>query len=148
MKLTAPPPEPSAASAQEIGDLLQEPLIVEFPTGIPGFEACRRFVLIASADLSPLGCLKAVDSPEASFLVIDPTLLYFGYDVTLSEVERARIDAAIDDPLLWLAIVTVTGQGAIANLRAPVVINPRRMVGSQFIRDRDEYPVEFSINLG
>lgn len=148
MKLTEPLVEPSAENTPALAGLLQEPLVVEFPAGIPGFEACHRFVLIASADLSPLGCLKALDSPEASFLVIDPTLLCFGYDLTLSEFDRARIGATIGDSLLWLAIVTVTGQGATANLRAPIVINPRRMVGYQYIRDREDYSVGFSINLG
>jgi flagellar assembly factor FliW len=139
----APSPAPAPSAAE-----FQESLVVEFPAGIPGFEACRRFVLVASADLSPLGCLKAVDSPDASFLVIDPTLLYFGYDLTLGEFERARIAVDVDEPLLWLVIVTITESGATANLRAPVVINPRRMLGCQFIRDDQDYPVQFSIGLG
>jgi flagellar assembly factor FliW len=83
-----------------------------------------------------------------SFLVIDPRLLSFGYDITLSEPERARIGAGPDEPLLWLAIVTITESDATANLRAPVVINPGKMLGCQVIRDNDQYPVQFVINLG
>jgi len=122
--------------------------VVEFPSGIPGFESHRRFVLIASAELSPLGCLKSVDSSDVSFLVIDPRLLSFGYDITLSELERARLGAGPDDPLLWLVIVTITESNATANLRAPVVINPGKMLGCQVIRENDQYPVQFVINLG
>ena len=133
---------PANASTPQTGPDL---LVVEFPAGIPGFESCRRFVLVASAELSPLGCLKALDSPDVSFLVIDPTLLYLGYDLTLSEFERARLGASPDEPLLWLAIVTITENEATANLRAPIVINPRRMTGCQFIRENDEYLVRFPI---
>jgi len=122
--------------------------VVEFPAGIPGFETHRRFVLIASAELSPLGCLKSVDSSDVSFLVIDPRLLSFSYDITLSDFERARIGAGPDQPLLWLAIVTITEHDATANLRAPVVINPGKMLGCQVIRENDQYPVQFVINLG
>lgn len=122
--------------------------VVEFPSGIPGFESHRRFVLIASAELSPLGYLKSVDSSDVSFLVIDPRLLSFGYDVTLSEFERARLGAGPDEPLLWLAIVTITERAASANLRAPVVINPSKMLGCQVIRENDQYLVQFAINLG
>jgi flagellar assembly factor FliW len=122
----------------------QESLVVEFPAGIPGFETCRRFVLVTSPDLAPLTCLQALDPPEASFLAIDPTLLDPGYDLTLREFERARLGAG-DEALVWLAIVTVADKTATANLRAPVVINPRRMLGCQFIRDDSEYPVRFSI---
>jgi flagellar assembly factor FliW len=133
----------STASEQPV-----ETLVVEFPSGIPGFESYRRFVLIASADLSPLGCLKAVDASDVSFLVIDPNLLALNYDLTLSEFERARIGASADEPLLWLAIVTITEKEATANLRAPVVINPSKMIGCQVIRDNDQYPVQFAIGLG
>src|SRR5229473_3285407 len=128
---------PANASTPEIEPDLR---VVEFPAGIPGFEGYRRFVLVASAELSPLGCLKALDSPDLSFLVIDPTLLYLGYDLTLGEFERARIGASADEPLLWLAIVTITEKEATANLRAPIVINARRMTGCQFIRENEDYP--------
>ena len=120
--------------------------VVEFPAGIPGFEMCRRFVVIASPELSPLSCLQSLDPPEASFLTVDPRLLDPQYDFTLREFERARLGAAVDEALVWLAIVTVAPDGgATANLRAPVVINARRMVGCQFIRDDHEYPVRFPL---
>ena len=140
---TVAPLKPSTGPEQSI-----DKLVVEFPSGIPGFESHRRFVLIASAELSPLGCLKAVDASDVSFLVLDPRLLFFNYDLTLSEFERARIGADADEPLLWLAIVTITEKEATANLRAPVVINPSKMIGCQLIRDNDQYPVRFAITLG
>ena len=80
--------------------------------------------------------------------MIDPQLLRLKYDLTLRDFERARLAAMPGDRLLWLAIVTVTSDGASANLRAPVVINPRCMLGCQFIRDDDGYPVHFQIQLG
>jgi len=138
----------AAATAAGAVEQFVETPVVEFPSGIPGFEAHRRFVLIASADLSPLGCLKSVDSSDLSFLVIDPRLLSFGYDLTLNDFERARLEASPDDALLWLAIVTITEKQATANLRAPVVINPAKMLGCQVIRENDQYPVEFVISLG
>ncbi len=130
--------------ADAAGAAAGEPLIVEFPAGIPGFETCHRFVLVSSPELAPLACLQAVDPPAASFLTVDPRLLEPGYDLTLREFERARLGAG-DEPLLWLAIVTITNGEATANLRAPIVINPRRMTGCQFIRDEVEYPVRYSL---
>lgn len=146
MTRTASPAAPVNASTAVEHSL--ETMVVEFPSGIPGFESHRRFILITSAELSPLGCLKSVDSSDVSFLVIDPRLLSLGYDRTLNAVERARLGAGADDPLLWLAIVTITEKEASANLRAPVVINPAKMIGCQVIRENDQYPVQFAINLG
>lgn len=122
-----------------------EPQVVEFAAGIPGFETCHRFVVITSPDLAPLSCLQSLDPPEASFLLVDPRLLDPSYDVSLREFERVRLGAAVGEPLLWLAIVTVADGKATANLRAPIVINPARMQGCQFIRDDDRYPVHFPL---
>lgn len=126
------------------GSPAHEPAIVQFPAGIPGFESCRRFILVATPELTPLGCLQALDPPEPSFLTIDPRSLDPGYDCELREFERARLGAT-DEPLVWLAIVTASGRRATANLRAPVVISPQRMVGCQFIRDDHDYPIHFPV---
>lgn len=147
MTRTAGGPTASVNAAPSLDQPI-ETLVVEFPSGIPGFESYRRFVLIASADLSPLGCLKAVDASDVSFLVIDPNLLWLNYDISLSAFERARLGAGADEPLLWLTIVTITEKEATANLRAPVVINPSKMIGCQVIRENDQYPVHFAISLG
>ena len=126
---------------------LGEPHVIEFPAGLPGFEGCRRFVLIVSRELAPLSCLQALDPPEASFVAVDPALLVPDYDFTLRELERRRLGALEQEKLLWLALVTFTDRGATANLRAPVVINPRRLIGCQFIREESDYPVRFRIDL-
>ena len=118
-----------------------EPMVVDFPSGIPGFESCRRFVVLTSEEIAPLSCLKAIDPPEATFLAIDPSLVDREYDRTLREFERMRLGAG-DEPLVWLALVTVSGRKATVNLRAPIVINPRRMTGCQFIRDDSQYAVD------
>lgn len=121
-----------------------EPRVVEFPSGIPGFETCRRFVVIASPEIAPLTCLRSLDPPPASLMAVDPRLLDPGYDLTLREFERMRLGAG-DEPLLWLAVVTIVDGMAFANLRAPIVINPGRMLGCQFIRDEVDYPVHFPL---
>lgn len=134
----------ATVSETDPNDSNAEPLVVDFPSGIPGFETCHRFVLVSSPELAPMACLRALDPPEASFLTVDPRLLDPSYDLTLREFERARIGAG-DEPLLWLAIVTVTDGEASANLRAPIVINPGRMTGCQFIRDEADYPVRYPL---
>lgn len=124
---------------------LDEPHVITFPAGIPGFEACRRFVLATPTDLAPFSCLQALDPPAPSFLTVDPVLLDRGYSRALGEGERARIGAGEGDTVLWLAIVAVDEGGATANLRGPIVINPSRMVGCQLIRETGDYPVRLPI---
>ena len=46
---------------------------------------------------------------------------------------------------MWLGLVTIKDGMASVNLRAPIVISPRRMVGCQFIRDDRDYPIDFPL---
>jgi len=122
--------------------------VIAFPDGVPGFESCRRFVLIASGDTAPFSRLQAVEAPRPAFLTIDPTLVLKRYRRILSPADRLRLDASDDDALLWLAIVTLSpDETASVNLRAPVVINPRVMTGFQVMPHHSLYPVRHPLSL-
>jgi flagellar assembly factor FliW len=127
----------------------ESPDTIRFPQGLPGFERCRGFVLMASEKLGPLQCLKATEGPAASFLVIDPRRVLADYRCDLSEADRARLGAAEEDTLLWLALVTIELDGTIAvNLRAPIVINPAAMVGHQVVPYHCVYPIRHVVAEG
>lgn len=105
--------------------------VVHFAHGVPGFESCRQFVLISAPELLPFTCLHGIDAPGPSFLTLDPRHIVAGYQSPLGAAERRRLEATPEEPLLWLAIVHVDDLAITANLRAPIVINPRRMLGLQ-----------------
>jgi flagellar assembly factor FliW len=135
----------SAIAAEPVapaGQQSKAPEVITFPKGIPGFEACRSFVLIAPETESLVQCLRSVEGPAASFLVIDPRKAMAGYRCELSNADRERLQASTDAPLLWLALVTVEENGTIVvNMRAPVVINPQTMIGAQVIPHQCLYPL-------
>ena len=136
--MTQPAATPVASTETEI--TVSE--TVTFPNGIPGFEACRRWVVLAAEGQTPLRRLHAVDGPEASFLALDPRQVLEGYRCELSDADRARIGADEKSPLLWLALVSVEANGAVSvNLRAPIVINPKTMMGQQVLPHDCLYPL-------
>jgi flagellar assembly factor FliW len=124
----------------------RDPNVVEFPEGIPGFESCRRWILVESEELTPLRCLLAVDGPEPSFLTVDPRLVMPDYAGELGPAAQAKLGAQPGDALLWLGIVTLTDdRKATVNLKAPIVINTSRMLGCQVILDGAMHPVDAPI---
>jgi flagellar assembly factor FliW len=115
---------------------------VTFPDGIPGFESCHSWVVMAAEDATPLRRLHAIDGPEASFLAIDPRVVLEGYRCDLSASDLRRLGASENEPLLWLALVMMEPGGALTvNLRAPIVINPRTMTGQQVLPHNCLYPL-------
>jgi flagellar assembly factor FliW len=120
--------------------------IVGFPDGLPGFERCRRFVVIASQDTAPMQLLQAVEGQAASFLAIDPRVVLPSYRCGLTPADLLRLGAGAETPLVWLALVAVDGAGqATVNLRAPIVINPERMVGFQVVPSNSVYPLRYPL---
>jgi flagellar assembly factor FliW len=123
--------------------------LLAFPSGLPGFEQCRRFVLLSSVDAAPLQCLMSVDGPPASFLALEPRLVLPEYRCVLSPSDRERLRADDGDSMLWLVLLTINEQGvAFANLRAPIVINPATMTGYQVVPQDSLYPLRHPVVLG
>ena len=114
---------------------------ISFPDGIPGFEACRRFVLLTSDALAPLQRIESIEGPPAAFLGIDPRLVMEGYRCRLSDTDTRALGADGETTLLWFAIISEADGVLYANLRAPIVINPQRMVGRQVLPDDGLYPI-------
>lgn len=125
------------------------PDLISFANGLPGFEACRGFVLMA-ADQVGLEYMTSVEGPAASFLVVDPRRVQPGYRCQLSEADRLALGVTgPDEALLWRSFVMVEPDGTIAvNLRAPVVINPAKMVGQQVIPFESLYPLRHVLLKG
>ena len=121
--------------------------VVTVPDGLPGFEGCRRFVIVTAPTLDPLTCLQGLDDRRPSFLAVDPRRVMPGYHVALPPADRHREEASEGEPLLWLALVRLDSDAALVNLRAPVVVNPRRMIGIQVIPTDSPYPVDHRLPL-
>jgi flagellar assembly factor FliW len=123
-----------------------EACTVRFPDGIPGFEGCRRFVILASDAFVPLQRIDAVEGPPASFLCIDPRHVVPGYRCRLSAADEERLEVTAASRLVWLSLVSMEPGGAITvNLRAPIVVNADRMVGCQVLPDDASYPVRHAL---
>jgi flagellar assembly factor FliW len=119
--------------------------IISFPAGLPGFEECRRFVVLSSRELDPFKCLQSVEGPSASFLAVDPRRVCPDDRCVLSDVDRARLGESGEESLVWLAVVSVLDDQTLVNLRAPVVVNPARMLGYQLMPSNSLYPLRFEL---
>lgn len=106
---------------------------VTFPAGLPGFEACRRYVLIQSEEFEPGMYLKGLEGTQPAFFTIEPRHVVPDFDGHLSAADRARLGAGPDTPCVWLVLVSCGDAEPRVNLGAPIVINPATMRGIQVL---------------
>jgi flagellar assembly factor FliW len=122
--------------------------IISFPDGLPGFESCRRFLLVSSDDSAPFQVLRGIDPPQPSFVAIHPALVLPRYRTSLSQADHVRLQVSDRNALVWLGIVMLESDGtASVNLRAPIVINPEAMVGFQVMPHECLYPLRHPLSL-
>lgn len=113
--------------------------IIEFPDGMAGFEACRRFSLFhqegESSAQPKYFILQSLDDPAVAFHVTDPALLGFSFQIELSDEEMALLKLTDPtDAVVVVMLVKEDGQAQSelrANLKSPLIINTRTQRGLQ-----------------
>lgn len=141
---------PHAATIDAATLAIQPDRIIEFPAGLAGFEALRRYTLFhpetAGGALPRYFILQSLDDPALAFNIADPALFGFSYEIKLSDAESAALDLA--DPSEAAVVVILAkdapsgGAGSLrANLQAPLVLNVRARRGIQHVFARLNYQV-------
>ncbi|MBB3130891.1 flagellar assembly factor FliW [Paenibacillus rhizosphaerae] len=126
--------------------------VYKFPRGVPGFENETQFALIDGEE-GPFYYLQSVKNKMVSFLLVDPFLFYPDYEFDLPDHETEEL--GIKDEVLIRCIVTVREpwDTSTINLLAPVVLNPKNLIGRQIVLNRANYRtkhglLDFLINQG
>ncbi len=130
---------------------IDEKQIIQFPFGVPGFESLHEFALLDSGQ-PPFYWLQSLEDVDVAFILINPFLLRYDYEVEVpdSEYESIELDPKAEpeeQPALIFSIVTVRGGGAIvtANLQAPVIINRAKRMGRQCISTNPDWDIRTDI---
>jgi flagellar assembly factor FliW len=116
-------------------DVADESLLI-FPSGLVGFPAFRRFVVLDVAKDSDYQWLQSVDEPSLAVVIVDVHLLQPEFRIDVPDEGLAELDMTQTDPISIMAVVTIPSgepNQATANLRAPLVVNLRTRKGKQMI---------------
>lgn len=115
--------------------------ILNFPSGIPGFEKNTQFVIVSIPEYAPFEWLVCIDGSQLRFAIINPLL--FTPDYAPKIIKEQIEDLTIEKPedLLLYAIVTIRENPleSTANLTGPLIINRAKKLGKQIITDDDRY---------
>ncbi len=106
-----------------------------FASGLPGFEDCREWVLLADGVGSDVGWLQSTAWPDLAVPVVNPRVYVPAYEVRLdrSELAPLGLDSPADAQIL--AIMARHGDFFTLNLKAPLAINLRRQLGRQVVNN-------------
>jgi flagellar assembly factor FliW len=119
--------------------------VVTFPAGLIGYEACRRWLLLADAELDHVGWLQSITTPEVAMAVISPRRFLPGYEVHVNRSQLAPLEISSTDHAFVLNVLAINEGRLTVNLRAPLIINLDRRVGRQVITS-DDQPLQLEMS--
>jgi flagellar assembly factor FliW len=119
--------------------------LIEFSSGLSGFEHLRRFALLHDEEdeTRELFLLLSVDSPDVLFSATDPANVAVHYELRLTDEESA--DIGLNDPAQAAVLVILRrddsegapeSAGLRANFMAPIIINLETRRGLQKVMSR------------
>ena len=118
-----------------------------FPKGLVGFPNLRAFRLLEPADGYPLKFLQSVETPEVSFICVDPASIKQDYEVPLGEEdsEALHLESPEEALVLTLVVIPDDARQMTTNLAGPLVINVKTRIGFQIVLNSDKFPLRFPI---
>lgn len=124
--------------------------IIGFPSGIPGFEDEKQFILLEMSSLGAVAfqTLQSTKTPSLAFIVIDPYVLTSAYEFKLDDAIVEHIELKNKEDVTIRAIVTIKSpfEKSTLNLKAPIVINKHQNIGKQFIIHTDTYATQTQLS--
>jgi flagellar assembly factor FliW len=121
--------------------------VLTFPNGILGFPDCRRYVILDHDTDAPFKWLQSLDEPGLAFVILDPATFHPEYNVQAPHEALLEVDGKDDDELILSVLLTIPSNdptGITANLRGPLLMNPRTKLCKQLILS-DNYPTRFPL---
>lgn len=112
--------------------------IITFPSGIPGFEKYTTYVVYHKEE-NGLGAywLESCDDPTLTFTLVAPEQYGLSYELELSDEEFATLQADGAEDLGVFMVLSkkvnehAGGSSLNANIRGPIIINPKKRIGIQ-----------------
>lgn len=121
--------------------------ILTFPSGLLGFHEQTRYVILDHDTDAPFKWLQAVDDPGLAFVIMDPADFLEGYSVALTPEALAEVKGDASEDLSVAVILTIPSEdpaSVTANLRGPLLMNPRTKLGKQLVL-ADSYPTRHAL---
>ena len=121
--------------------------LLTFPSGLLGFPEWTRYVILDHDTDAPFKWLHCTEEASLAFVIIDPSLFNENYQVAISPEARGEVEGSETDELGLAVILTIPSDdpsAVTANLRGPLLMNPRTRLCKQLVLSED-YPTRYPV---
>ncbi len=135
-------------STTRFGDInIDESRIIQMLGGMLGFEHLKRYVLLIQDEKIPFWWFQSIEDGSVAFVIINSLAVKPDYEPVVSDDEVKLLEIASPEDAVLFSVVTIRSDPfkVTANLRAPIVINAKKMLGKQVVLVESDYFVQHPI---
>jgi len=108
--------------------------VIHLPLGLLGFEAIKKYVLLSPPEDEPFHWLQMLHDLNLAFLVLSPFEVVPDYEMNLGDEDARFLElSSAKDALVYNIVKLRTGGTSTMNLKGPIVLNRRTLVGKQVV---------------
>lgn len=125
----------------------EEKAVIHILEGMLGFPKVYKYILIKNSDIEPFQWLQSVDDVEVAFPVVNPHILVKNYQCAISveDIRSLELERSDEVTTLVVAIIPEDPLETSVNLRAPLIVNHRKMLGKQIVLADSQYEVAYQL---
>ena len=116
-----------------------------FTTPPPGFAPVVDFDLAAVEGAEGLFTLRDTEGADLRLFLIDPGVFVPDYAPRLAEEHYRALGAESSEQVDTLVVATMTDDGPVVNLFAPILVNPATRTAAQVILDGTDWPLRAAL---
>jgi len=135
-------------STTRFGDInIDKSRIILMKGGILGFEHLGKYVLLTQNEKTPFWWFQSVEDGSVAFVIINTFAIDPDYEPVISNAKADLLEIASPEDVVLFSVVTIRSDPftVTANLRAPIMINAKKMLAGQVVLVDPDYPVQYTI---
>ncbi len=124
--------------------------VITLVNGLLGFDELKKYVILFDSDKSSgesISWFQSADEQTLALPVINPLLVKNDYNPMVDDDILAPLGEPGEDGYFVLVTMRITSdpKEVSCNLKAPIIINPKTLLGCQIIVENEDYPIRYNI---
>lgn len=124
--------------------------VITLPQGLLGFEDFKKYVILYNSEKSSgndISWFQSVEEQAFAVPVVNPLFVKENYNPVIDD-EMLEILGEVDEEGYFVLVtmrIPSDPKEISCNLKAPIIINPKTLLGCQMIVENEEYSIRYNV---
>ena len=129
---------------------IAEDKVITLANGLMGFEENKKYVILydnEKTEKSNISWLQSADEQSLALPVVNPLVIKKDYDPIVPDELLEQLGDPEEEGYMLLVTMRIPSdpKEISCNLKAPIIINTKTLLGAQLIVENEDYPVRYHL---